>query len=212
MFTMRRLGVAALISAAGMVALGCGSSVGTTQPKTISPSTTAPATTTTPSSSPPPTASSTVPTTPTGDQCTASELQPSWPGTGNGAAEFVFYVVNLLNSSPARCLTGGYVGVSAYDPTGQLIAASAMHEGTGLSRAPTLTVAPGASVHFTIGLPDVDAAAGGTQCSMTVGALHLIPPNETTEVQIATPISNGYPPLCGSGFMVGALQSGPSTN
>ena len=93
---------------------------------------------------------------------------------------------------------GGYVGVSAYDPTGQLIAASAMHEGTGLSRPPTLTVAPGASVHFTIGLPDVDAAAGGTQCSMTVGALHLIPPNETTEVQIATPISNGYPRCVGA--------------
>ena len=87
-----------------------------------------------------------------------------------------------------------------------------MREGTGLTPPPTLTFAPGASVHFTVGLPDVDAATGGTQCSVTVGALHLIPPNETTEVQIATPISTGYPSLCGSSFMVGALQSGASSN
>jgi hypothetical protein len=62
-------------------------------------------------------------------------------------------VVNLLNTSPAPCATGGYVGVSAFNPNGDLIAASAMREGTGLVSPSTLTVAPGASVHFTVGFP-----------------------------------------------------------
>jgi len=209
MLVMRRIAVVALIPLAGIAALGCGSSVATTKPKTTSPSTTAPATTTT---NPSPSTTSTAPTTPASHQCTASELQPSWPGIGNGASGTVFYVVDLLNSSAAPCVTGGYVGVSAYDPMGHLIAASAMREGTGLAPPQTLTVAPGASAHFTVGFPDVDEAAGGTACSVTVGALHLIPPNKTTEVQIATPISTGYPSLCGSSFMVGALQSGASSN
>jgi hypothetical protein len=45
-----------------------------------------------------------------------------------------------------------------------------------------------------------------------VGALHLIPPNETTEVQIATPVTMGYPALCGSTFQVGPLLSGAINN
>jgi hypothetical protein len=207
---MKRLALTALIPMAGVVALGCGSSAATIKPST-SPSTTAPGTTTT-ATNPPPSTTSTAPATPTSAQCMASELQPSWPGIANGASGTVFYVVDLLNTSAAPCVTGGYVGVSAYNPMGHLIAASAMREGTGLAPSPTLSVAPGTSVHFTVGFPDVDEAAGGTACSVTVGALHLIPPNETTEVQIATPISTGYPSLCGSSFIVGALQSGASSN
>jgi hypothetical protein len=69
-----------------------------------------------------------------------------------------------------------------------------------------------ASVNFSIGLPDVDAEAGGTECPTVVGALHLIPPNERTAVQVATPISAGYPKLCGNSFLVGPLVSGAITN
>jgi hypothetical protein len=135
-------------------------------------------------------------------------MHPSWTGQGNGASGNLFYVVNLLNSSPSTCVTGGYVGVSAYDPAGDLIAASGSRNAMGTTSPPTLTVAPGATVHFVVGLPDVNEAAGGTECSTTVGALHLIPPNEMTGVQIATPISTGYPKLCGEAFMVGPLLSG----
>jgi hypothetical protein len=210
----RRLAAAALIPVAGVVALGCGSSIGTTKPNATAPATSATPTTTTTLSNPLSSTSSTaVPATQASDQCTASQLRPSWSGMGNGASGTVYYVVNLLNPSPSACVTGGYVGVSAYDPAGDLIAVSAMREGTGLTPPPTLTIAPGASVHFTVGLPDVDEATGGTQCSVTVGALHLIPPNEKSEVQIATPISAGYyPSLCGSRFVVGALQSDASSN
>jgi hypothetical protein len=123
-----------------------------------------------------------------------------------------YFGVNLLNSSPATCVTGGYVGVSAYDPAGDLISASESRDLLGSNSAPTLSVAPGASIHFVIGLPDTNVADGGTECSNTVGALHLIPPNETTEVQIATPVARGYPSLCGNTFMVGPLQSGATND
>ncbi len=132
-------------------------------------------------------------------------------GFGNGASEHLFYVVNLENISGRACVTGGYVGVAAYDPEGSLIPAS---EDRAPSMAPddALSVGPGASMHFSIGLPDVDVEAGGTECSTVVGALHLIPPNETTDVQIFTLISTGYPKLCGNSFLVGPLVSGAITN
>ena len=207
MGSMKRIAVAALIPMAGMAALGCGSSVAATKPKTTSPATTAPATSTK-VSNPPASTISTVPASLTNDQCTAGQMHPSWTGQGNGASGNLFYVVNLVNSSPSTCVTGGYVGVSTYDPPGHVIAASGTRDAMGTTSPPTITVAPGATVHFVVGLPDVNEVAGGTECSTTVGALHLIPPSETTEVQIATPISTGYPKLCGEAFMVGPLLSG----
>jgi hypothetical protein len=204
MRSMRRL---ALIPIAGMMALGCGSPAATTKPKTTSPSTTAPASSTT-AVNQTASASSTVPASAASDQCTPDQLRPSWTGQGNGASGHLFYSVNLLNPSSSTCVTGGYVGVSAYDPAGNLIAASGSRDAMGTASPPTLTVAPGATLHFVVGLPDVNEATGGTACSTTVGALHLIPPNEMTDVQIATPISTGYPKLCGNTFLVGPLLSG----
>ncbi len=138
-------------------------------------------------------------------------MRPSWLGFGNGASEHLFYVVNLENVSGRACVTGGYVGVAAYDPDGLLISAS---EDRAPSMAPdvALSVGPGNSMHFSIGLPDVDVEAGGTECSTEVGALHLIPPNERTDVRVATPITTGYPKLCGNSFLVGPLVGGAITN
>lgn len=199
----------ALLGGVALLA-GCSSSPAKNAlPKSTTTTTRVPTTTTTITSNPSSTTSPTVSATPASDQCTADDLQPSWPGTGNGASGNLFYVVNLRNASGATCVTGGYVGVSAYDPAGDLIAASASRGPLMGSNPPlTLSIAPGSSMHFIVGLPDVDEAAGGTECSTTVGALHLIPPNEKTELQIATPISTGYPRLCGSTFLVGPLQSG----
>jgi hypothetical protein len=190
-----------LAGCSGAPAKNAATSTTTTAPAT--PTTT---TTTTGAPSGAPTSTTTVPTS---DQCTASELRPSWPGLANGAAGTIYYVVNLVNSSSATCLTGGYAGVSAYDPAGDLIAASE-NEDAGLSSSagtptPTLSVAPGSTIHFVIGLSD--AAPGPSPCP-TVGALHLIPPNETTEVQIATPVGTSYPSLCNGSFVVGPLGGG----
>jgi hypothetical protein len=72
-----------------------------------------------------------------------------------------------------------------------------------------LSVAPGTSANLSVGFEDVDIAAGGIECSTVVGGLHLIPPNEWTDVLVATPLSTGgYPKLCGSSFLVGPLASG----
>lgn len=160
---------------------------------------------------PPPTTTTTIALAGAGNQCTAGDLRPSWPGFGDGASEHLFYVVNLENVSGRACVTGGYVGVAAYDPEGHLIPASEQRA-PGMAPDDALSVAPGASMHFSIGLPDVDIEAGGTECPTVVGALHLIPPNERTDVPVATPISTGYPKLCGSSFLVGPLASGAITN
>jgi hypothetical protein len=189
----------ALILIAGTVTVGCGSSASTANPATSSPSTAAPATST---------PGSTVPATTVSDQCTSGDLHPSWTGQRNGASGHLLYSVNLLNSSSSACVTGGYVGVSAYDPAGNPIAASGARDAMGTSSPPTLTVAPGATVHFVVSLPYGTEGTGGTACSTSVGALHLIPPNETTVVQIATPIRTGYPKLCGNTFLVGPLLGG----
>jgi Protein of unknown function (DUF4232) len=161
--------------------------------------------------SPPSTTSTTVALAGAGNQCTAADLRPSWLGFGDGASEHLFYIVNLENVSGRACVTGGYVGVAAYEPDGLLISAS---EERAPSMAPdvALSVGPGTSMHFSVGFPDVDIEAGGTECSTVVGALHLIPPNEWTDVQVATPTATGYPKLCGNSFLVGPLVSGATTN
>lgn len=210
---MRRLPVAFVTAPVLVVVLA---SCSATPSRTSTPK--APAAVTTTSSNPttstvvgrPSTTSTTVALAGVGNQCTAGDLRPSWVGQGNGASEHLFYAVNLENISGRACVTGGYVGVAAYDPEGRLIAAS---EQRAPDMAPdvALSVSPGASVGFTIGFEDVDIEAGGTPCSTMVGALHLIPPNERTDVQVATPLADGsgYPALCGTSFLVGPLTSGP---
>jgi hypothetical protein len=201
---VRWFGGLALASLAAFLLAACSSAPGRISTATSTTTTEAPTT--------PPTLPSTTTTSEPAvpidtPQCSAGDFRPSWTGQGDGASGTLFYVVNLLNASAVTCVTGGYVGVSAYDPAGDLIAASESHDLLGSDEPPTLLVAPGTTVHFIVGLPDVNEAAGGIECSTTVGAFHLIPPNETTEVQIATPVSTGYPSLCGSTFFVGPLQS-----
>jgi len=204
---MKKLAVAGLISMAGIVVLGCGSPVATTKSRGSPSSTTSPDTSTA-AKNPPTSTSSTVATSQVSGQCTAGQLHPSWFGQVNGASGNLFYVINFRNASSSVCITGGYVGVSAYDPAGFLITASESRNAMGTTSPPTLKVAPYSTIHFVVGFSDVNRGAGGTACSTVVGALHLIPPNEKTEVQIATPISSGYPNLCGSTFLVGPLLVG----
>jgi hypothetical protein len=156
-------------------------------------------------------ASSTTPTVVDATECVASDLRPSWDSQGDGAAGTIYYNVNLANVSGASCTTGGYFGVSAYDPSGTLLASQDIREPMG---APAeVTVSPGGSISFAVGFVDQSSTGGGTPCTSTVGALHLIPPNTTTEVQIATPLpaaasTVGYPSLCEPRIAVGPVQSG----
>lgn len=209
---MKGLALVAIGALAVDLLAGCSGSPAKNTANETTTAVSAPTTTTTTPRNPTSTTSSTGRDTPRAPQCTASDLQPSWPGLGDGASGTVFFVVNLLNSTSTTCVTGGYVGVSTYDPAGDQIAASESRDLMGSNSAPTISVAPGASIHFMVGLADVDDATGGTECSTTVGALHLIPPNEKTEVQIATPVRMGFPALCGNTFLVGPLLSGATNN
>lgn len=210
---MKRLLVSFGTSAALIIVLsGCsGTPSRTSAPKASTKSTTTSSPTTSPVVNPPTTSTTSLALAGAGNQCTAEDLRASWRPFGNGESEHLVYIVNLENVSGRACVTGGYVGVSAYDPQGRLIPASE-DRAPGMAPDIALSVAPGASINFSIGLADVDIAAGGTECSTVVGALHLIPPNETTALQVATPISTGYPKLCGDNFFVGALASGAINN
>ena len=207
----RAVVLAVTLSVLVAVLTGCSSS---SNPESAAKATTteakaATSTTSTALALPPTGTSTSTPIPPHSPQCTATDLRPSWPGIGDGASGVLYFTVNLLNSSQVTCATGGYVGVSAYEPSGVLIAASDSREPLGSANPPpTLAVDPGQSVHFIVGLPDVNQAEGGAECSTTVGALHLIPPNERTELQIATPVHSTYPSLCEGTIYVGPLQSG----
>jgi hypothetical protein len=123
-------------------------------------------------------------------------------------------VVSLVNVASEACATAGYFGVSAYDPSGKLLASQDVRDSAFGGPADEVTVPPGGSMHFTVGFADDVIAEGGTSCSSTVGALHLIPPNTSDEVQVATPVpSGGYPSLCSSQILVGpvAMGAGPGS-
>lgn len=180
----------------------------TVAPTTVVTAPTSPTTTRPGSSGNPPPSSTATTAGPGSRLCTTGKLSASWPGNGNGASGVLYYTVNLTNTSGGACMTGGYPGVSAYTPAGRLITSSTSRSpGT----ASNLTVPPTETVHFIVGLRDNDPQHGGAPCGTTVGALHVIPPNDTSSLQVATPIAashGGFPALCGSQIVVGPIYPG----
>ena len=111
MLIVRRLAVVALIPVAGMVALGCGSSVATTKPKTTSAPTAATPTTTTSSPTPTTSTPSTTAVAAVG-ACTSGQLSVTTGGS-QGAAGTEILPLIFTNTSSALCTLQGYPGVSA---------------------------------------------------------------------------------------------------
>lgn len=122
----------------------------------------------------------------------------------------IYYPVNLTNGSSSACVTGGYFGAAAYDPSGGLVVGTETRDpslGVGTSNA-AITVAPGATVSFVVGLPD-NEGGGGASCSTTMGDLHLTPPNDTSQLDVATPRQGGgFPALCQHELLVGPVSLG----
>jgi Protein of unknown function (DUF4232) len=133
----------------------------------------------------------------------AAQLAAEWGGMVNGAGGMAIYGVDIKNTSDRRCRTGGYFGVSAYDPGGDRITANDDRV-TVFGAAHAVTVAAGGTIGFEIGLYDTN---GAESCGTTVGALHLIPPNDVHSIQVATPVPRGYAPLCQHTIIVGAIQA-----
>jgi hypothetical protein len=179
MLMMRRLAVFALTPLAGMVAVGCGSSVATTKPKTTSPSTTALATTTT--STPTPTTAS-PPTTAVagGSPCTSGQLSVT-TGSSQGAAGTEILPLIFTNTSSALCTLQGFPGVSAVIANGVQLGQPATRDT--VTSTPLVSLEPGQTTQatFTYLSPTIACA------SPTVAlGLRVYPPNQTAALFVAT--------------------------
>ena len=186
---MRRPLGFALSCAAALMIVGCGGSSHSSSPAaavTNPPSTpSAPPVTTTAAA----TGTTQTATTPSGPvQCRAADLSLSYLGgqgaTGHGELGFA-----LHNTSSQTCSTYGYPGIQFLDQAGHPLPTTPTHTtqdffGT-LPKLP-LTVAPGATVSFRLGVTHgITSTAGCT----TAFALQVIPPNDTATLKGA--IGNG---------------------
>jgi hypothetical protein len=181
-----------IAAAAALMLAGCGGSsnhAAQTTPSTgASSSTSTPGTTSTTPASPPTstTAPAVTTTARTSDICRASELSASYLGgqaaTGHGLLGFA-----LRNESGHTCSTYGYPGIQFLTQNGQALPTVPTHTTTdffGSLPKPPLTVAPGGTVSFRLGV--THGAASPTGCD-TAYALQVIPPNDTATLRIQIP-------------------------
>lgn len=202
---MRRFLGFAVPAALALTLAACGNSSHSSTPAaavtTSSPATT-PATTTTPTTSTTPTATTTSGPGP----CRAADLSLSYLGgqgaTGHGELGFA-----LRNTSARTCSTYGYPGIQFLDQAGHPLTTIPTHTtqdffGT-LPKAP-LTVAPGGTVSFRLGVTHGAASPAG--CTTAFG-LQVIPPNDTATLKVT--IGNGGSYECQTAT-VSPLQRGTS--
>jgi len=146
-------------------------------------------------------------TTPAGPPpCRAANFSLSYLGgqgaTGHGELGFA-----LHNTSATTCSTFGYPGVLFLDGNGKPLPTTpthTTHDFFGSLPEVALTVAPGATVSFRLGVTHgISSSAGCTQAY----ALQVIPPNDTASLR--TTISNGGGYECQTAT-VSPLQRGTS--
>lgn len=190
---MRRAASSAVLAAAALLAVACGSaSTSATPPATTAVSTPAAPTTTTTapttaSSSSPTTPSTQAATTPVGPPpCRAADLSLSYLGglgaTGHGELGFA-----LRNTGTVACTTFGYPGIQFLDKDGgdlPTIPAHTTQDFFGSIPELQLTVAPGATVSFRLGV--THGAASSSGC-VTAFGLQVIPPNDTATLRTTIP-------------------------
>jgi len=164
---------------AGMVALGCGSSVGTTKPKATSPTTTAPPTTTT-SVPTPTTAAPTTTAVAAGGPCTSGQLSVTTGGS-QGAAGTEILPLIFTNTSSALCTLQGYPGVSAVIANGVQLGQPATREK--FTPTPLIALEPGQTTvaTFTYASPTIACPSP----TLALG-LRVYPPNQTAALFVAT--------------------------
>ncbi len=138
-------------------------------------------------------------------ECRASGLALSYLGgqgaTGHGELGFA-----LRNTTQSSCRTGGYPGIQFLDRSGGALPTTPTHTtsdffGT-LPLAP-LTVAPGASFSFRLGVSH--GGGSGAGCTTAYG-LQVIPPNDTATLRVDIP---GGASECGA-TTVSPVQPGTS--
>jgi hypothetical protein len=134
--------------------------------------------------------------------CAASGLALSFLGqqgaTGHGDLGFA-----LRNTGNGACSTIGYPGIQFLDRSGGQLPTTPAHttkDFFGTTRLRALTVAPGGSVSFRLGVSHI-----GSSCT-TAYALQVIAPNDTATLR--TPLREGAAE-CGTAT-VSPLQPGES--
>lgn len=141
-------------------------------------------------------------------ECSTPDIRVSWPEERDGASGILYYTVDVANPTTSACHIAGYFGVSAYSPAGTLIVGSDTREAD-LGLPGTVVLAPGVRAWFEVGFEDSDLQDGGSDCHTPVGSLHLIPPDQTTSLDLATPdplSEDGYPALCEHRLWVGPVS------
>ncbi|HET9124358.1 MAG TPA: DUF4232 domain-containing protein [Solirubrobacteraceae bacterium] len=159
-------------------------------------------------------ATSSTPTTrsaapqPAGERCVASGLALAFLG-GNGATGHAELGFALRNASAHSCRTGGYPGVRFIGAAGRRLPTHPDHTTSdlfGRTRLRELTVAPGASVSFRLGVSHVGPGGSNTGC-VRATAVQVIAPEDTARLTVA--VRGGFAE-CAGVVSVSPLQPGRS--
>lgn len=138
--------------------------------------------------------------------CRASGLTLTYLG-GQGATGHGLLGFRLRNSGSSSCTTGGYPGVLFLTSSGAALATHPRHTTTdffGTTTLRELTLAPGATASFRLGVDHVSSSPSGAGC-VTAAAVQIIAPNDTATIKVAIP---GGAYECGGTVTVSPLQAG----
>jgi len=198
-----RSGVIAVAALVAVAITACGST--TTKTVTVSPDTaartSAGAGTTTPTagtqSTTTPTASGTQSTTTSATASTAAVKPPVCRAGGlaltflgqQGALGHGVVGFALRNTGSSSCHTFGYPGILWLSRTGAPLPTNSTRttrDFFGPAPLVSLTVAPGSSVSFRLGVTHMTSGGGTSGCT-TAAALQVIPPNDTSTLKVTIP-------------------------
>jgi hypothetical protein len=148
-----------------------------------------------------------VQTTPSGVSiCRAAGVKITYLG-GQGATGHGLLGFAMQNIGSSSCTTLGYPGIQFVSKRGAALPTHDTRTTTdffGTTKLARLTVAPGQSASFRLGVSHGSASPNGC---VTAGYVQVIPPNDTSTVRIAVP---GGVYECGGAVTVSPMQPGDS--
>ena len=148
------------------------------------------------------------PPQPASDTCVASKLALTFLG-GNGATGHAELGFALRNTSSHSCRTGGYPGVLFLDGADNPLPTHPDHTTSdffGHTTLQELSVAPGATVSFRLGVSHVGSGGSNAGC-VSAKAVQVIAPNDTATMRVSV---HGGIAECGGAVTVSPVQTGTS--
>ena len=146
-------------------------------------------------------------TTPAGlSICRAAGVKITFLG-GQGATGHGLLGFAMQNTGGSSCTTLGYPGIQFLSKRGAALPTDDTRTTTdffGTTKLARLTVAPGQSASFRLGVSHGSASPSGC---VTAGYVQVIPPNDTSTVRVAIP---GGAYECGGTVTISPMQPGDS--